>query len=430
MPRMEYFFADDWRRLGIYEAIKITENVIKVEKPLLAAALCFWSSATNTMVLPVGAMSPTVLDLATIIGLSPSGMEISAAAINNNNIYPSEFRRSLGKATKKHSTNFRNLYTAYAQVDTNSLQRLPVKRMEHAAFLYYWLCKYMFCDKSRQCPHEFAVIADALASGTRLALGPFVLAYLYRCLHDIVMDKLNPDASGPLWIFQLWLRTYFPSTVRHQFQVHPDVSIGRQLVTNICSSHLTVEEYFTMFYKIDTLDFSVCYPRWFPSSSSSPANTAVETDKNVWASFIIPRDLHYGITNRIGVEVYLPNYFARQFGFVQSIPFFNRSLNVLCSWRRVFKSNDLCIEVSRYYSEAISDFDMRVIQPVSRQTTPFAQWWTKYARDKYDLGKSLDLILHQITKGVEDGPEKNRPSKRARPASIETDSGKLFFFFF
>ncbi|KAK9930058.1 hypothetical protein M0R45_027115 [Rubus argutus] len=194
VPRMEHFFGDQWRKLGIYDAIKITEHEIKMEKPLLAAALCFWSSTTNTMNLPLGPMSPTILDLAAIIGLPPVGVEIGA-----DQNFPTAFTNSLlppklkdkGKRDNKEETkkdreekqkavneaktyrNYRTLYTKHAEVDhPEPINRKPVKENEHKAFLYYWLCKYMFCCRSGQCSREYAALALAFASGTSFALGP------------------------------------------------------------------------------------------------------------------------------------------------------------------------------------------------------------------------------------------------------------------
>ncbi|CAL9011522.1 unnamed protein product [Prunus brigantina] len=52
-----------------------------MDRSLLSAALCFWSSATNTMNLRFGMMTPTVLDMAALFGLSPLGVEVNAALV-------------------------------------------------------------------------------------------------------------------------------------------------------------------------------------------------------------------------------------------------------------------------------------------------------------------------------------------------------------
>ncbi|KAM1136701.1 hypothetical protein TB1_034161 [Malus domestica] len=50
-----------------------------LDKELLLAALCFWCSATNTMVLPFGPIGPTIFDITAILGTSPTGIPIDAA---------------------------------------------------------------------------------------------------------------------------------------------------------------------------------------------------------------------------------------------------------------------------------------------------------------------------------------------------------------
>ncbi|CAL9019124.1 unnamed protein product [Prunus brigantina] len=86
----------------------------------------------------------------------------------------------------------------------------PLGEIEHAAFLLYWLCKFVFCTQANKVTLEFAHLADYLAQGERLALGPFLLGHIYRTLHDVVTDGMKPKHGGPLWAFQFWLQAYFP----------------------------------------------------------------------------------------------------------------------------------------------------------------------------------------------------------------------------
>lgn len=49
---------------------------------------------------------------------------------------------------------------------------------------------------------EFADLADYLAQGGKLPLGPFLLSHIYQTLHTIIIDGMKPRHDGPL--------TYFP----------------------------------------------------------------------------------------------------------------------------------------------------------------------------------------------------------------------------
>lgn len=427
---MEYFFANQWRQLCIYEAIKLIEQDIVVEKPILAAALCFWSSATNTMNLPLGYMSLTILDVCTLIGLPSIGTEISAN--HRLNMLPPKLHdkddRKEAMNKSKRSRNYSTLYKIYAEVDSDSLNRKPVKEDEHVAFLFYWLCKYMFCCKSGQCPRDYAALAEALATGTKLALGPFVLAYLYRCLHDIVTNQMNPDAGRPLWIFQLWLRAYF-------LQLSTPGPIMSMMVP---SSHMSFESCFKMFYMLRSLDdFSICYYEWDPITSaqgSADQTKLATTMREIWGCFLVTQDLHYGLTIfgkcKPGAEVYLPNYFARQFGLIQSclVPF-QHSENRLCSWRRMFKSKSMCSSVSKRYHQYFNNCNMKIFQTSSRLTPHFAIWWLTYSR-KFVDAELMDIFKCRLTRDIADGPECQSMQKRARLDQIMDDSdvmGRLKF---
>ncbi|KAM1966170.1 hypothetical protein ACFX15_046424 [Malus domestica] len=56
-----------------------------VDKELLIAASSFWYSATNTVVLPLGPIGPTVIDITAILGISPFGILVDVTLFG----YPS-----------------------------------------------------------------------------------------------------------------------------------------------------------------------------------------------------------------------------------------------------------------------------------------------------------------------------------------------------
>ncbi|KAM2587746.1 hypothetical protein TB1_044895 [Malus domestica] len=76
---MEKLFGEQWKDLGIYDVILLSSMDVVLDKELLLATLCFWCSATNTMVLPLGPVGPTILDITAILGTSATGIPIDAA---------------------------------------------------------------------------------------------------------------------------------------------------------------------------------------------------------------------------------------------------------------------------------------------------------------------------------------------------------------
>lgn len=93
------------------------------------------------------------------------------------------------------------------------------------------------------------------------------------------------------------------------------------------------------------------------------ANVTKDELKAAWGSFLIPQDLPCGMIvgrkRKPGVEVYHPNYFARQFGFIQSCPMpYHKSENHLCSWRVIFKSKRECSLISECFHKQLSRFEI------------------------------------------------------------------------
>ncbi|CAL8993532.1 unnamed protein product [Prunus brigantina] len=60
-----------WKRAGIFDAILLSKQSINRDENLLAAALRFWNSASNTFNFRLGPMTPTLLDMAQIFGFRP-----------------------------------------------------------------------------------------------------------------------------------------------------------------------------------------------------------------------------------------------------------------------------------------------------------------------------------------------------------------------
>ncbi|CAL2238241.1 unnamed protein product [Prunus armeniaca] len=68
------------KRAGIYDAILLFKQSINRDESLLAAALCFWNSGSNTFDFRVGPMAPTLLDMAQIFGFRPHGHPVDAVS--------------------------------------------------------------------------------------------------------------------------------------------------------------------------------------------------------------------------------------------------------------------------------------------------------------------------------------------------------------
>lgn len=71
-----------------------------------------------------------------------------------------------------------------------------VTKEEHAAFLLYWLSRYVFCVPSNLISKEFGLLAVTLASESDYPLGKMVLATLFRSITDF-QSSLSIEHPDP-----------------------------------------------------------------------------------------------------------------------------------------------------------------------------------------------------------------------------------------
>ncbi|KAB2599039.1 hypothetical protein D8674_041197 [Pyrus ussuriensis x Pyrus communis] len=70
---LEPIFKKKWMNNDIYELIMLSKTTVIAKPELLTTALLFWNSGTNTFNFKIGTMSLTILDMAQVFGLRPSG---------------------------------------------------------------------------------------------------------------------------------------------------------------------------------------------------------------------------------------------------------------------------------------------------------------------------------------------------------------------
>ncbi|XP_061994076.1 uncharacterized protein LOC133712015 [Rosa rugosa] len=420
VERVEKRFGDVWKRLGIYDTIKLSTITIPCDRSLLAAAMCFWSSQTNSLELQFGALSLTLIDIAAITSLPPHGQVVDIVFAEG------KFDIDLGCELKDRSKGrpavanfntwielFNNGLMSKSLSGDNNLEEkvesqqetMEVTPVEHAGFLAFWICKFLVCTTSRKVNVEYYKLAEALASkevqesDQPLALGPFVLAHLYRCLHHCVTEGLNPNWSGPLWIFQLWLHTYFPVFRQPGLALAADTILGQQLASLDLLSH-SAEECFEVLFKCEEFSaeqFAVCFSRKYPpylgvdvSQHASESDTTWETACVAWKSAIGMRDLFWGglsgKTLKCGVELYSPSYFSRQLGYYQAIPApVPESSNRYSSLRAVFSNKDDIEQNNKAFLYNMS-FVMKTRVATSKSSSHFREWWMKRVGSRFKDG--------------------------------------------
>ncbi|XP_020080654.1 uncharacterized protein LOC109704314 [Ananas comosus] len=336
LDRVEAAFGDFWQEVGIYEAIQLSRHSPIVDNLLLAAALCFWSPASNVFLFKRGPFTPTLFDVAAITGLRPHGVSISMS-YNPDGVSEFEDRLDLNDlAYSKFIRKFAGEFPA------------PVTKNEHTSFLLYWLCHNLFCTRSQKINRDFVPIAVGLSNGDRLALGPYFLAFVYREIFNSLKTLHSGDGiaissgCGVFWFLQMFLQFYIPALCQSPFNPTSVAQFDSYGLALGCPQPMTLGQpsdfltYFKIFYE-PSPESAVSWapfpdrltgPSWFLARfeairdelASSRASEYLE----VRYSYLTPRDLHVGLKSRSkllpSTEAYSPQYVARQFGFVQPIP--------------------------------------------------------------------------------------------------------------
>ncbi|KAM5577953.1 hypothetical protein ABKV19_008329, partial [Rosa sericea] len=408
-----------------------------------------------------GALSPTLIDIAAMIGLPPHGqvVDIVFAEGKFDIDLSCELRdRSKGRPAVANFNTwievFNNGLVSKSPGGDDSLEEkegsqqeaMEVTQVEHAAFLAFWICKFLVCTTSRKVNAEYYKLAEALVSkevqesDQPLALGPFVLAHLYRCLHHCVTEGLNPNWPGPLWIFQLWLHTYFPAFRQPGLVLAADNTLGQQLAPLDLLSH-SAEECFEVLFKcpeFSTEQYAVCFSRKYPlylavdiSQHASESDTKWETACVAWKSAIGMRDLFWGAlsgkTLKCGVELYSPSYFSRQLGYYQAIPApVPESSNRYSSLRAVFSNKDDIEQNNKAFLYNMS-FAMKTRVATSKSSSRYREWWMKRVGSRWKDG--LIAAKRSAFAGNPWAQEKPKAAKRGKTISkvakaIPTISGQ------
>ncbi|CAL8112087.1 unnamed protein product [Prunus armeniaca] len=200
IDRLFLKYGAHWKRAGIYDAILLSKQSVNRDENLLAAALCFWNSASNTFDFRPSPMSPTLLHMAQIFGFMPYGRPANAIGDYH--------RRKNGEKVAKKFTISSTVINQNCSF-SNFLKRFcseKDKDQQHMFFLLYWLNRFVFPNRPSVIPLKYGHLAKAMHNHTGVGLGPTVLPHMYKNLHSATLDNpLNISSSGTFWMIQIWL---------------------------------------------------------------------------------------------------------------------------------------------------------------------------------------------------------------------------------
>ncbi|CAL2239695.1 unnamed protein product [Prunus armeniaca] len=247
-------------------------------------------------------MTPTVLDMAALFDLSPLGVEVNATlvALEAEGSFKAAWPTvaKLAGSRAKNMLNYSSFYSNFSVEDSADDDSIaPLGEVKHAAFLLFWPCKFVFCTQADKVTLDFAHLADYLAQGGRLVLGPFLLGHIYRTLHDVVTDGMKPKHGGPLWVFQFLRQAYFPE-LRGAVNI-ADTKPLANAFARAPRKHNTSTFCYKFFYGLverTESQFRVCLARPYPlflghDLSVIPDGETENDMREIWGSFLVARDL-------------------------------------------------------------------------------------------------------------------------------------------
>ncbi|GJM94167.1 hypothetical protein PR202_ga10786 [Eleusine coracana subsp. coracana] len=423
VAKLRPIHADLWRRLGIHDAVLSSTCRFRRDASALLHLASFWCPRTNTFAFPWGEATVTLHDITLLAGFPAYGAPLPAplapewapdeAALNGVRL---GFNRSACKKAH-HSAWVKHFLT-----DDGDQEH------EHAAFLALWLTRFVLPghpeSTMRQCLFPIAV---RLAGGERIALGPAVLASLYRDLRDIKAFLLTTAAAAgsnadmlsslslyaPLYILQLWMWEHFPvlRPGRENPLMDGDPMAARWHDLSRKINPTLIRE------ALGSADSFLWQP--YPSSMYTTgwvhsSNLLGNDDLTTLAHCLRPCEL----VGMDCIEQYLPHRVARQFGLDQDVP------------GDVPRANQNWAVAWQTYQLVGKNVAFIIPQAKPGVTSRYAHWWRQQLprHDLDDVGaSSIPVQLKTSKRKVKktlvalEAEEEKRRLKKAHVSPVTSD---------
>ncbi|CAN6568095.1 unnamed protein product [Malus baccata var. baccata] len=377
-------YANVLRQVDIYGVVAVSRYPFRYSSNVWKAFCELWGPLTNTFHQGNGEMSISLYDLKVIGGLPILSVPYEEFIPPNHDLckkesYPSTLPELLrihsqlckfygqkqifwtqwldhfyrgkiiyvgyGEKNQRMSPNEQKIFKA----QKNLLE--VTKEGALAAFLAFWLCRFVLPSKGGKVRPETFPMACLMAQGSRVSLAPTVLGYIYHGLGDIVSCPRGPGftyISMPVHYIVGWLGEHFPFLYRSR----PDSDFPEgypQLAryAGVEPKEVNISQARFIFRS----DKSVIYrPTVFVEEKgcSLMDNEDLSDDYFEFLVCVRTAKLHVRIDEHSWIEPYFPNRFARQFGFDQGVPAnklaFGVSSRLNCSTEDMFEAQAVLLK--------------------------------------------------------------------------------------
>ncbi|KAI5012789.1 hypothetical protein ZWY2020_025055 [Hordeum vulgare] len=419
-----------WRELGIFDAVLASTYRIKRDAPAVLHLASFWSPSTSTFAFPWGEATITLEDVAVLGGFPADGSPVPAplppqlrpdeAALNGVRL---DFNRSACK--KAHHAAWMKHFLTDTDMDAV---------IEHAAFLALWLTRFVLPGHPESTMRQSLFpLAVRMARGDRVALGPAVLASLYRDLREMKTYLVAAGATGgnaellsplsvhaPLYILQLWMWERFPVLWDGKPNLIKDGEpraaswhdVSKKMNPVMIREVLNSGKNFL--WRPYTSSEQACkdHSGWVRGSDINEDEELISLAHCLHACELVGMDC---------IEQYLPHRVAMQFGLDQDVPGDVRRANE--DWGVAWETYDL------------EGKSVAIFTPCSEPgvTARYAEWWRQPLPPDLDVGAGSISVEGKLSKrkvkktraAMEAEVEKERKMKKARISPNNDKKRKL-----
>ncbi|XVE80355.1 hypothetical protein DITRI_Ditri14bG0133000 [Diplodiscus trichospermus] len=398
-----------WEKAGIFKAIMSSTCLIKRYDDLIICLAEKWNPKTNTFIFPWGEATISLEDVMVLGGYSLIGFPVT---------FPGD-SQELREVEEKLVEECRNIRTgsAWRKVRPTDWVKYFMgsgSDVEHEAFLSLWLTRFVFQTFEGIIRKKVFPIACRLAKGEIMALGPAVLASIYRdltLLKETIVGStkfngaelddcvLKITLCSPMQLVQLWAWERFPTlqpnpNVIHNFD-HRSARWSNVKIVKVENVKMALDSAAETF---EWRPYAKVVNNWQFHEFYKEKEEWISVDQSLskelvsFALCLRPSEL-VGLGSGC-IEQYLPHRVAMQFGIDQDVP---------C---HVTRSNETPEIAWNNYLRPIKDRKFYIPSRFfeSEVTIRYLEWW-----------KKLSVV---VQKDVIMGTVRRKRSSRKRPKRI------------
>ncbi|KAK7387065.1 hypothetical protein VNO78_27555 [Psophocarpus tetragonolobus] len=383
MDSLQVKYGSVWKEVGIFDAIMSTKCFIVRKQNLCFGVSEKWCPKTNTFVFPWGEATITLEDVM-VLGGYPIVGDPFFTPLQNQEMREVEKKLILARQEPWRKNKSKASLSAWMDLFVNSGSEI-----EHEAFLATWLTMIGFSYSGLVNNFVFP-IAILLARGNPIALGPAVLASIYKDLSllkksivALTDNKLELEVTlqSPFYLVQIWVWERFKNLQPQPRLINQEDPMlfrwHRINALKIDNVRLALDSAMEHFRWRPYVQFAGKFKLFCPQTETSvkvDTNLDIEIVSWVRCSRV---SVLVGILST--VKQYLPHRVAMQFGMDQDVPGFVPTF---------YGTKDIAWKT---YCRPISGtnlyFPARLFE--GDVTTRYAMWWKQSVLCLRDVAKNV-----------------------------------------